>query len=254
MIKWEIGCSGFYYKHWRGLFYPDRFPQTKWFYFYCEHFNSLELNVTFYRFPELSMVEGWYKKSPEDFRFAVKAPRLVTHYKQFIDTTSLLNEFYDIIETGLKQKLGCVLYQLPPRTKYTEAQLDKIMDALSDQNLQRGNNVPKVLEFRHDSWWNNDVYKRLKENNISFCGQSHPLLPDDLLQNTPITYYRFHGVPQLYQSEYTEDFLEEKYLQIKKHRGTKEAFLFFNNDIDGSAIVNAKQMQQLAGIKKLSVK
>ena len=83
MTKWWIGCSGFHYKHWKEIFYPAGLAQTKWFDFYCRHFNTLELNVTFYRFPRLTVLENWYKRSPKEFKFSVKMNKAVTHYKQF---------------------------------------------------------------------------------------------------------------------------------------------------------------------------
>src|ERR1044072_6786414 len=94
MAKWWIGCSGFHYKHWVGKFYPGDLPQRKWFEFYCEHFDTLELNVTFYRFPQLSSLQSWYKRSPAKFQFAVKAPRAITHYKKFNDIERLISDFY----------------------------------------------------------------------------------------------------------------------------------------------------------------
>src|SRR3982750_2937983 len=119
-MKWWIGCSGFHYKHWKDIFYPQGLPQTKWFEFYCQHFNTLELNVTFYRFPRLSFLETWYKKSPKEFRFSVKAPRLITHFKQFHDSERFISDFYNVVKEGLKDKLGCTLFQLPPRSAYKE--------------------------------------------------------------------------------------------------------------------------------------
>jgi uncharacterized protein YecE (DUF72 family) len=93
MLKIYIGCSGFHYKEWKDIFYPEKLPQTKWFQFYCQHFNTLELNVTFYKFPTESSLAKWYNTSPNDFKFSVKAPRLITHYKKFIDCQSLLMDF-----------------------------------------------------------------------------------------------------------------------------------------------------------------
>src|SRR5205085_9661332 len=97
MQHWWIGCSGFHYKPWKGVFYPEDLPQRKWFEFYAENFKTLELNVTFYRFPQLSFLENWYKKSPDNFRFAVKTPRAITHYKQFVDARKLADDFYETI-------------------------------------------------------------------------------------------------------------------------------------------------------------
>jgi len=238
MIRWHVGCSGFHYKHWKEIFYPVGLPQKKWFDYYCENFNTLELNVTFYRFPELSFVNNWYKKSPETFLFAVKAPRLITHYKKFNETNDLVNEFYQVISQGLKNKLGCVLFQLPPSFNYSEERLQKI---ISNMNLSFTN----VLEFRHKSWWNPIVLSELKRNNITFCGMSHPLLPGTIVQNTQVLYHRMHGVPLLYKSLYGKDELVRIISEITTSGNTKEAFIYFNNDIDGSAIINAKQMIEL---------
>lgn len=130
MAKWGIGCSGFHYKHWKGVFYPEGLAQSKWFDFYHQHFKTLELNVTFYRFPQLSFLETWYKKSPDTFSFSVKAPRAITHYKQFIETKQLVNDFYGTVHEGLKDKLGCVLFQMPPRMAYKEEKLQQIIDNL----------------------------------------------------------------------------------------------------------------------------
>ena len=92
-MEWQIGCSGFHYKDWKGIFYPDKMPQRQWFEYYSSRFHTLELNVTFYRFPQLPFLENWYAKSPDHFSFAVKVPRLITHYKQFKDSQSLLTDF-----------------------------------------------------------------------------------------------------------------------------------------------------------------
>jgi uncharacterized protein YecE (DUF72 family) len=240
-MDWHIGCSGFHYKHWRGTFYPEKLAMTKWFDFYCKHFSTLELNVTFYRFPQLSFLQTWYDKSPADFRFAVKAPRAITHYKKFNDTTELLNSFYSTINDGLRDKLGPVLFQIPPSYNYTEEKLDKILNALNPA-------FNNVLEPRHASWWQDDIYKRLAQHNITFCGMSHPSLPDDIVQNTSSVYYRFHGMEQLYYSLYTKDYLQRVVDTVKANDSIKESWFYFNNDIETHAIYNAKDMIGMAGL------
>jgi uncharacterized protein YecE (DUF72 family) len=237
-MKWWIGCSGFHYKHWKEIFYPQGLPQKKWFEFYCQHFNTLELNVTFYRFPQLAFLESWYERSPKKFRFAVKAPRGITHYKQFNDTDKLIGDFYSVVKEGLKEKLGCVLFQLPPRAAYKEERLQKIIDSLDPS-------FHNVVEFRHASWWNAGIYKELARNKISFCGMSHPDLPADIIQNTKTLYYRLHGIPELYKSPYGIDEMKKIVAAIKKAGKVNEAYLYFNNDIGGNAIRNAKEMQGL---------
>lgn len=234
-MDWHIGCSGFHYKDWKGRFYPDDLPQRKWFDYYCEHFKTLELNVTFYRFPQLSFLQNWYGKSPADFRFAVKAPRAITHYKKFNDTTDLITSFYDTINNGLQEKLGPVLFQLPPSFIYDDQKLDRIINSLNPS-------FKNVLELRHVSWWNPAVYQKLAEHNITFCGMSHPTLPDEVIQNTPIVYYRFHGVPMLYRSAYSKDFLQKVVNAVKQNPDNREGWFYFNNDFDAIGVGNAKDM------------
>jgi uncharacterized protein YecE (DUF72 family) len=236
MAKWWIGCSGFHYKHWKGSFYPEGLAQSKWFDYYNNRFKTLELNVTFYRFPRLSVLEPWYKNSPEVFSFSVKAPRAITHYKKFVDTQRMLSDFYGTIQEGLKDKLGPVLFQLPPNLGYKEAKLAQILESLDPT-------FTNVLEFRHESWWNASVYNKLSEHNVTFCGMSHPSLPDEVIQNTKTVYFRFHGVPDLYRSKYDTGTLHKISNEIEGNVRTKEVFIYFNNDIDASAITNAFEMQ-----------
>jgi uncharacterized protein YecE (DUF72 family) len=235
MIEWHIGCSGFYYRHWKELFYPKGLPQRLWFEYYCGNFNTLELNVTFYRFPELSMMKNWYEKSPANFSFSVKAPRAITHYKKLNECNGLLIDFYKTIEEGLQEKTGCVLFQFPPNYIYSKQKLEKIIKSLDPK-------FPNVVEFRHSSWWIDDVYEELGKNNISFSGMSHPLLPDKIIENSALLYYRLHGVPQLYQSPYTLNDLKKMIKEIQSSQTAKKAFIYFNNDIGGNAIKNAKEM------------
>ena len=237
-MKWWIGCSGFHYNHWKNIFYPEDLPKSKWFDFYKERFNTLELNVTFYRFPRLNVLQNWYKKSPPKFSFSVKAPKAITHYKQFHDTARMLSDCYATISEGLQEKSGPVLFQFPSRIGYTEERLKRIIDSLDPH-------FNNVLEFRHPSWWNESVYKILGKHKIGFCGMSHPELPDDVIQNTSFVYYRFHGKPHLYKSPYRSTFLKKVAEQIASNKKTKKAFLYFNNDIDGSAIKNARQLEKI---------
>jgi uncharacterized protein YecE (DUF72 family) len=242
MPKWWIGCSGFHYKHWRNDFYPEGIAMKNWFEYYCQHFNAVELNVTFYRFPSVPFLKTFYKRSPEEFRFAVKAPRAITHYKKFVDAADFLSSFYDTVNKGLKEKIGCILFQLHPRTAYSEEKMQQIIDCLDPA-------FPNVIECRHETWWNDKVYKEFSKNNITFCGISHPTLPDDVIVNNPLVYYRFHGTPELYKTPYPVNFLKHVAEAIKSKRKSKEVFLFFNNDIDVNAPRNAAQMQELTARK-----
>jgi uncharacterized protein YecE (DUF72 family) len=240
MITWHIGCSGFHYKHWKELFYPKDVPQRLWFEYYCQHFNTLELNVTFYRFPRVPMMTNLYNKSPDNFSFSVKVPRAITHYKKLNDCEKFLSDFYNTVEEGLKEKTGCILFQFPSNYSYKEEHLEKIISNLNPK-------FPNVVEFRHSSWWNEEVYAILGKNKISFSGMSHPSLPDTIVQNTELLYYRMHGVPQLYQSPYTLAGLKKIVKKIESSKVARTAFIYFNNDIGGNAIKNAKEMKELVG-------
>jgi uncharacterized protein YecE (DUF72 family) len=237
-IEWRIGCSGFHYSDWKEVFYPRDLPQRRWFEYYCLYFNTLELNVTFYRFPQLKFLQNWYNISPPGFLFSVKAPRLITHYKRFSDVQRLLSDFYGTSREGLKEKLGGILFQLPARMTYSKDLLNKIIDALDSSFLN-------VLEFRDQSWWKPSIYRELAKKNISFCGISHPMLPDNAVCNTSTAYYRFHGVPDLYYSQYKRNFILQIAEQIRNIKKVKQAYLYFNNTATIGAIRNAKFIDRI---------
>ena len=236
-MKYYIGCSGFYNKDWKGDFYPKGLSQSKWFEHYCTQFNSLELNTTFYRFPTVDMLQKWYDRSPSDFKFSAKAPRLITHYKQFNETERLLNDFYTAVKDGLKEKLGAVLFQFPAKIIYSESFLEKIIQSVSE-------GFTNVFEFRHTSWWNKKVFNELKQNNISFCGESIKNLPDKIAAGTSTIYYRFHGLEKLYYSEYSIEAIS-KFAKELKRKKAETVFVFFNNTATMAAIRNANQLETL---------
>jgi uncharacterized protein YecE (DUF72 family) len=240
MKNWWIGCSGFYYKGWRDKFYPPKLPQKKWFEYYCEFFNTVELNVTFYRFPKPEALQSWYLRSPQNFRFTVKAPRLITHYKRFNQAFRETQDFYQSVAEGLKEKLGTILFQLHPGIVYTDENLEKILQTLDTTSFQN------VLEFRHESWWNTKVIKTLKDKNITFCAISYPGLPDDVVRSNNVMYYRFHGIPKLYLSSYSDEELETVASSIHRLRKLTDVYCYFNNDIEVAAIYNGKKLREIA--------
>ncbi len=238
-IKWHIGCSGFSYKEWKEEFYPKGLAQKNWFNYYTEHFNTLELNVTFYRFPTLKSLQGWYDKAPDEFSFSAKVPRPITHFKKFVGTETMMQDFYSVLKEGLGEKLSCVLMQLPPSFSYSEERLASLV-AHADTNFKN------VIEFRHESWWRKDVQTTLADNNITFCGVSFPKISfDDAVINSPVCYYRFHGVPKLFYSEYDDAFIRKIHSQIAPRKKIIDAFIYFNNTASLAALHNAKYFQQL---------
>ena len=236
--KFYIGTCGFQNKHWKGIFYPEKLAMRKWFEYYGEQFNSLEINTTFYRFPAVAHLELWYNKSPAEFKFSVKAPRLITHFKTFDDCERLLHDFYTACREGLKEKLGCTLFQMPAKVEYSFEKLDLILSSLNPS-------FQNVIEFRHVSWWNYDVYDALAEKNITFCNISHPQLPTDLVANTPIFYLRLHGDENLYYSDYPTPRLKSFLQGIRQFSEMKEAYVYFNNTASQCGVLNAIEFNNI---------
>ena len=236
-MKWNIGCSGFAYKEWKGVFYPDKMPADKWFDFYASQFNTVELNNTFYRFPSLEKLLDWYEKSPANFSFSIKVPKLITHFKQLMDADLLIKNLYATCKDGLKEKLGEILFQFPPKFDYTAARLQQLINSVDTE-------FTNVVEFRHSSWWNEEVYTQLAKNKIIFCGTSHPLLPDDIIVGGPVIYYRFHGVPSLYYSNYKQDVLKAFADDIADVPQIRKVNCYFNNTAATNAIKNAQFLRQ----------
>lgn len=237
-MEWRIGCSGYHYAEWKRIFYPDDLPQRKWFEYYSQHFNTLELNATYYKFPRAEMLKNWYARSPGGFVFTVKAPRHITHFRKFTNAQRMLDDFVGTAREGLREKLGCILFQFPANFHFERERLNRIT-ALLDLS------VKNVLEFRHASWWNQEVYEALTRSGIIFAGMSHPNLPDEVVRTTETLYYRFHGVPHLYASSYEGERLEKTVLEMLTHRPVREAFVYFNNTAEGHAVSNARQLQEI---------
>src|SRR4029078_2855077 len=168
-----------------------------------------------------------------------KVPRSITHFKKFVDTERMMNDFYNLLREGLAEKLACVLIQLPPQYTYGEDRLERLI-------RQADPAFTNVIEFRHDSWWRADVQKKLRDHNISFSGVSFPKIGhDDAVINTELCYYRFHGVPKLFYSEYDPAFIEKIFTQINKNKKAQTVFVYFNNTASVAALHNAKQLIEL---------
>lgn len=229
-----IGCSSYNNRYWKGIFYPDNLTASGMFEFYYQHFNTYEFNGSFYRFPTLKVFTNWYNKSPEEFLFSVKAPKEITHIKQFSDCENLISEFYNVCKMGLKEKLACVLFQFPPSYYFTLERLHRIIKNL-DLKFQN------VIEFRHESWWNNTVWDAFLENNITFCSVSHPQLPQTIFKNFPLVYIRLHGTPKIFYSSYP---LQEL-LHIRDETHLKSGFIYFNNTASEAGVLNALELKNL---------
>ncbi|WP_324721371.1 DUF72 domain-containing protein [Salinimicrobium sp. HB62] len=238
-MKVHIGCSGYNYKEWRGPFYPQKMPQRKWLEYYSDIFDTVEINNTFYRFPRENALHSWKDTVEKDFQFTLKGHRYVTHRKKLKEVSESVRDF-EVLAKLLKKNLGCVLWQLPPNLHRNDEKLEEFC-----QTLDPG--IKNVLEFRHDSWYDEEVYRILRKNKIIFSSISSPEFPDDLITTGKIGYLRFHGTGKdWYDHLYSETELREWHRKIKDS-GLKEIYIYFNNDIHAHAPVNARQLKEIFG-------
>lgn len=236
--KTRIGCSGFSGRDWKGFFYPEELPAKEELNFYSTVFNTVEINSTFYRKPRQSTILNWHERTGEDFRFFIKVPKKITHELKLENAAGEVEFFCNYIAEGLKKKLAGFLFQLPPSFQYSSENLAKVLGALDFDYLN-------AVEFRHKSWWNDDVLKAFSEKEIVFVGVSIPkdISSDVMVTNSKLIYYRLHGVPVMFKSEYSEEFLASLATEIKA--ADREVYVFFNNTWGIAALKNALQLQKI---------
>lgn len=233
----HVGCSGWFYSHWRGIFYPAQEPTTKnWFGYYANVFDTVELNAPFYRWPKPATVRRWKKEAPPRFLYSVKVNQTITHEQRMVRTKKLVADYYQIAAT-LGDRMGCFLFQFPPSYKYTAARLKSIVTQLDP--TQRN-----VLEFRHRSWWRDSVYQQLSAHRIAFCSVSAPRLPDVIPPSQGLLYLRLSGRTKWYDHDYSREELLAWAERIAAS-GADEVWVYFNNDRKGFAVKNALMLRRL---------
>jgi uncharacterized protein YecE (DUF72 family) len=233
----HIGCSGWFYWHWRDDFYPPGTPSSRWFDFYASRFRTVELNAPFYSWPTVATVQTWLRQAGRRrFVYTVKVSELITHVKRFAGCKTLVRDF-GLIADLLGRRMGCFLFQLPPSVHYSAAMLKRIVGTLDPRRRN-------VVEFRHRSWWREDVYRAFADHNITFCSTSGPRLPDELVKTTDEAYIRFHGLKQWYRHNYSREELAVWASRIRSANATR-TWAYFNNDRNCYAIRNARMLQRL---------
>lgn len=235
-MNFHVGTSGWSYRGWHGLFYPEDLPTSHWLSFYTQHFLTVEINMTFYRFPKLQTLERWAQLAPENFTFSLKANRRITHLKKLRQVKADLRYMYILAQT-LGQKLGCLLFQLPPSLHYD-------LTLLEDFLAQLETPFRNVIEFRHPSWYRSDVYDRLRQKKAIFCIVSSRQVPPEPVVTSSIAYVRFHGLTAGYRYFYTDSELEA-WAATLSQLPVKEIFIYFNNDYRAHAVFNALRLQAL---------
>jgi len=228
-----VGTSGWVYADWADRLYRD-VPKTRWLCRYAESFPTVEVNATFYRLPSIRGVARWRQQVPDGFRFVVKGSRYLTHMKRLTDTTEGLRRFFERVEP-LGPCLDTVLWQLPPNMQIDLERLDHFLAALPTH-------VRHAVEFRHASWQQREAYEVLDRHGAMLVAVSGPQLPEDRTVTGGAVYVRFHGLRPGYSYDYTDDDLRP---WAKWLRSQSDGFAFFNNDIGGHAVKNARRLSQL---------
>lgn len=232
--EFHVGCSGWFYWHWRDRFYPPGMPTNQWFDHYAGQFKTVELNAPFYAWPTVATVNTWVREAGRrKFVYTVKVSELITHVKRFTGTKTLIRDFGHIADL-LGPRMGCFLFQLPPSHHYSPARLKTILAQLDPARRN-------VVEFRHKSWWNERVFDAFREAKVAFCSCSGPRLPDELVRTSDDVYVRFHGTSRWYRHDYTKEELAVWVRRIRES-GARRVWAYFNNDREGYAIKNAREL------------
>jgi len=231
----RIGCSGWSYKEWKGLFYPENLAPAQYLAYYSEHFNTVEVNNTFYRLPSEKTMGAWYQKVSKKFKFSLKVNKYITHTKRLKHATEELKIFYGFSEI-LKEKMGAFLFQFPKSFIFNDERLERLLSSLNPI-------YENVIEFRHSSWWTSNVFEVLSSVNATFCTVSGLDVPEDLIVLKGRVYIRFHGDPR-YSSAYSEKNLQSWKEKIQAS-STKNLWAYFNNTARGYAPENALLMIEL---------
>jgi len=233
-----IGTSGFHYAHWRGPFYPEKFPAARMLEFYAQHFDTVELNNTFYRLPVESGLEQWRASTPAGFRFAAKGSRYLTHMKKLTDTGPGIEKFFDRVDR-LGKKLGPVVWQLPPWWEANAARLDAFLGALPPRHRY-------AFELRNPTWHNAEIYRILRRHNTAFCIFEIAGMFSGLELTANFTYVRLHGPEGAYQGKYSGRALREwAERALAWDRDLRAVYIYFDNDQAGYAAENALELKRL---------
>ncbi len=238
-MKKFIGCSGYHYKDWEEDFYPKGMKKNIWLEYYAKHYNTVEINNTFYKIPGRETFDEWNKQTPSHFRFSIKGSRYITHMKKLKDSKPHVDRFYESIEP-LKKKINTVLWQLPGNLHKNMGKMESFCKELDSTYIN-------VIEFRHLSWFEQEVYDLLASYNIVVCSLSAPDdFPEFIEDSTGIIYLRMHGKDDWYRYNYSDEELE-----TWKHRiaqsNANECYVYFNNDVNAYAPENALKLSEMLG-------
>jgi uncharacterized protein YecE (DUF72 family) len=231
-MKLHVGTSGYSYKEWKGSFYPEKLPAKEMLSYYASRLPAVELNNTFYRLPQKSMVENWKEHVPDNFRFSIKASQRITHFKRLKDVEEETKYLLDTVSV-LEDRLGVVLFQLPPNMKKDLSRLETFLQCLPEV-------TKAAFEFRHQTWFEDDVLQLLSRANRALC-----ISDTDDLPVTHIDRTADWGYLRLRRVEYSEANLKG-WLERVRDQKWNEAFVFFKHEDEGTGPKLAAQFLELA--------
>lgn len=239
----HIGTSGWHYKHWIGPFYPPKLAASRFLDVYQQHFKAAEINGSFYRMPSPDTLAAWRDGVPDDFHFAAKASRFITHAKKLAPPISLYERFFAGIGT-LGPKLGPILFQLPPRWRYNRDRLAAFLEALPKRYRY-------AFEFREPSWLNDEAYALLRKHRAALCLYHIAGFESPIAVTTDFIYVRLHGPGGKYQGTYGDAALRRWARRIRAwSRYGKTVWFFFDNDDSGYAAKDALRLRRMIEPKK----
>jgi uncharacterized protein YecE (DUF72 family) len=234
----RIGTSGWHYKHWVGRVYPARWPASKMLEWYQQHFDTVEINNSFYRLPPEPALEEWRRSTPVNFCFAVKGSRFLTHMKKLKDPIPGLEKFFSRIIL-LKPKLGPILFQLPPNFEPNLSRLEQFLEALP-RRYRYG------FEFRNENWNRSDVLALLRKHNVAYCPFHLAGYQSPLEITADFTYVRLHGPGNKYQGSYDDAALGRWARKVEEWvQYLRAVYVYFDNDDSGYAAHNALRLRGL---------
>lgn len=233
----RIGTSGWHYIHWRGSFYPEDLPAEQLLAFYAQHFDTVEINSSFYRLPTAHTVQSWHDTVPKDFCFAFKGSRFITHMKKLNNPGPAIERMLPAL-AGLKEKRGPVLFQLPPHWRRNTGRLRLFLEALPVE-------LPCAFEFRDDSWRHPEIYALLKRYKAAFCIFDLAGICSPIEITADFSYVRLHGPAEAYAGSYGRKSLREWAARISGWRDLKKVYVYFDNDQAGYAVHNALTLKEL---------
>lgn len=236
-----IGTSGWSYKHWKGIYYPDKTRSADWLDFYANDFEVTEINASFYRLPKEETVISWAEKVPKNFKFCPKMSRYLTHMKKLRNPEEPLERFFSIFEP-IRKHMGPVLIQLPPMLKFDYDVAEHFFQLLKKKYKQ----YDFALEVRHETWMDDGLDLMAKYNIAFVISQSDAGFPYAEMVTAKNIYVRFHGPARLYASSYTNEMLKKFARKFKDWmKDGHDVWAFFNNDLFGYAIDNAKNLKKM---------